>query len=162
MIEQVLEKMKEVLQIHLADELDRQDANADDGILCDKVSSYVIGDQIMPSTGFPVIVLRAESMEQDLFASGVKDVNYRIAIGVGVSDTDHDRAQRKLWRTMRAIECALEVFAPGNSPIIEYKTEGMDYHAPLFSIEEGKSTEKAGIIQAMVKERLSSYTAGQV
>lgn len=162
MIEQVLEKMKDVLQINLGAELDRQDVNANDGIICEKVQSYVIGDQVMPSTGFPVIILRAESMEQDLFASGVKDVNYRIAIGVGVSDTDHDRSQRKLWRTMRAIECALEVYAPSNSPIIEYKTEGMDFHAPLFSIEDGKSTEKAGIIQALVKERLSSYTAGQV
>lgn len=162
MVEQVLNKMKEILEAHLLVELGKQDGHAGDGITCDPIASYIIGDETPPNTGLPAIVLRAEGMSVEHWATGKKDVNYNISIGVAVTDTDEDRSQRKLWRTMRAVESALEINAPGNSPIIEYKTIGMDFHASLFEIDDGRSTEKGGIIQSQVMERLDSYSTAQV
>lgn len=162
LVEDVLEKIKELLEDNLTAELTRQDDHADDGIECDEVVSYVIGDEIPPTPGLPVVLIRAEGTEQVLYATKKKDVNYRVSIGVCVTDTDADRSQRKLWRTMRAIENTMEIHAPGASPIIDYKTESMDFHAPLFTVEEQRSTEKAGIIQATFMERLDSYTAAQI
>lgn len=163
MIEGVLDTMRTVLVSKMTEELGKQDGLNGGSIICEPIASILIGDETPPNTGLPAIVLGAENMgDIEHSVSGKKDANYNISIRVAVTSTDEDISQRRLWRTMRAIECALEVYLIGQNSIIDYKTVDMNFHASVFEIEDGRSTEKGGIIQAQVKERLTAYVSGQV
>jgi len=162
MIEQVLKEMKRLLETKLPQELEKQEGAAGDGIVLGPVNTILIGDQTYQATGLPAIILQPISAEDALWATGKKDVSYRVAIGVATTDTDEDRSQVKLWRTIRAVENVFEIYAPGSVPIINYQTIGIDYKVSLFEIDEDKSTEKGGVLSALVVERLDSYTSTQI
>jgi hypothetical protein len=163
MLENVLDTMKSCLEAHMTEELGKQDGHAANGITCLPIASYIIGDETPPNTGLPAIILRGDSTaEITQFVQGKKDVSYNIAIGVAVTSTDEDTSQRMLWRTMRAIENVLENYLPGVGQIIEYKTTDLNFHASIFTIEDGRSTEKGGFVTAQVKERMDAYTPGQI
>lgn len=163
MIERVLDTIKTVLDERMTIELGKQDGINGGGIVCDSIASIQVGDDTPPNTGLPAIIIKPEgAAEVNYSVSGKKDVTYSVYISATVTDTDEDRSQRKLWRTLRAIECALEVYLIGKNDIIDYKTVAIDYVESTFGIVEGRSTEKSGILQTQVKERLSAYVEGQV
>jgi hypothetical protein len=164
LVEDVLKEMKRVLRDHLTQELDKQNVHAADGIVCDPVleDNIILGDETPPNYGLPAIVIRTESSETSQWATGKKDVNYDVTIAVATTDTTEDSSQKKLWRTIRAIETCFEVYLPGRLGIIDYKTISVDYKASIFEIDENSSVEKGGIMQAKVLERLDAYTATQI
>lgn len=147
---------------HLPEALNVQDAHHNDGVLCDDVRTFLIADEIPGSKGLPAVVIRAEGESQDLKATSLKDVMYDVTIGLCVTDTNHERANSKKFRTLRAIENVLESKARQSGIIQDYQTTGKDYQAQLFTVEEPNSTEKGGTISAIVTERVTAYTEGQV
>lgn len=162
MIEQVLNEMKRLLEVYLPEELKAQEGRAGDGIVLGPVNTILIGDDTYQETGLPAVVMVPNGSEASLWATGKKDLNHAISIGVATTDSDEPRSQLKLWRTLRAVECVLEKHAPGSGPIINYQTVGIDYKMSLFEIDENKSTEKGGALSALVLERLDAYTSTQI
>lgn len=162
MVENVLNEMKRLLDHHLPAELARQDGQFGDGITLDQVNTILVGGATPNSYGLPAVVLSPREMQATQWATGKKDVEYEIDIAVAVTDTDEDVSQKRLWRTMRAIENVFEIFGPGSGPIINYVTTGANFEASLFDMDENKSTEKGGILSARVMERLGAYVSTQI
>ena len=162
MIEDVFNTMKEVLELRTPSELEKQNGKYKDGITLENIAQILVGDETITEKGLPAIILRAEGAEMQHWLTTKKDVVYTITIGVAVTDTDEQVSQKRLWRTIRAIENALEIYLPGQSGILEYKTENLDYNVPLFDFDESKSTEKGGVITASVTERVDAYVTSQL
>jgi hypothetical protein len=164
LIEDVLTSMKELLTFHLAEELERQDGKFGDGIILDKVpeTSILVGEDSLPSSGLPVVILRGETTDFEQNVTTKKDASHNILIGVGVTDTDEARSKKRLWRTMRAVENVFEIHATNYESIVNYTSEGMDYNIPILGIEDDQSTEKGGQINAVVLEQLTAYNAAQL
>ena len=161
MIADVLNEIKRILETHLPDELAKQDGHAGDGVVCDPFRSIQF-DETQPNNGFPAIVIRPEEMVPTHWATGVKDVDYTISIGIVTTDTVEENSLKKLWRSLRAVENALEAWATSGGVIMNIKTTGINYQAGLFSVQGGAGVEKAGILQVVATERLRSYSKIQV
>ena len=163
MVEDVLQTMKTILEDKLSVELTKQEGKYGDQVKLDTLAQILIGDETITEKGLPLAVLRAESSEIALWATNKKDVSHEISIGIVVSDTDEGASQKKLWRTMRAVESCFEINAPSyNEYIIDYQTTTHAFNVSIFELEESKSTEKGGIISATVLERQDAYVAAQL
>lgn len=162
MIEDVMNTVKSVLELRLKAELEKQDGKYADGIVLKDAKQILLGDGAITEKGLPLILITTEGAEMQNFLTTKKNVIHAINISVAVTDTNEEKSQKRLWRTMRAIENVLEIYLPGNNGILEYTTQNFDYNIDLFGIDASESTEKAGVINSTITERVDAYTSGQI
>lgn len=163
MIERVLFSMKHKLAVYLNDELTRQQGQFNDGIVLDSVKEIGIGSGEQPGEkGFPFITILPEGLEQVVYTNHVKDQQYSVNVGVIIDDIQAATAERKLWRTMRAVENVLETRVIDGDPIIFYETDTMNFNGSLFRAGDEQNKIKVGIISVTVKARSEAYKINQV
>lgn len=162
MVEEALNSMKKIVELYLNTQLAKQDVHYADGLFLEPMAQVLLGDDLPNEKGWPGVAIKCDGISQTLYMTSKKDVTYNLSIGIIVNDTDDKRAQKRLWRTMRAVESTFEIHCAGFDGIIDYKTDSMDFSASVFGIDDQKSTLKGGIIGASIVKRLDAYNVTQV
>ncbi len=114
-IERVVNRVIACLKANLPGELDTQDANWNDGItLADIPDGSVAGEpdcyfrRYYADPMLPACYVFAKSWEATARLSGHKDVDHEIVVVFLLADTDPEACFKRMSRTMRAAELAIE------------------------------------------------------
>lgn len=108
MIEDIVNKIKLMLETNLPARLDEIEASRNDGIVLNDIAAYYVTNRLKDMlVSFPCIFILGEETPSANRIGKKRDFRHRIIIRIFIRDVDEEILQRQLWRYMEAVEKVL-------------------------------------------------------
>ncbi len=108
MIEDIVNKIKSLLETNLPAKLDAIEAARNDGIVLNNIAAYYVTNRLKDMiVNFPCIFILGEETPSANRIGRKREFRHKIIIRIFIRDVDEEILQRQLWRYVEAVEKVL-------------------------------------------------------
>lgn len=159
MIEQVLKDIRDAIKDNIAAELTAVEAlfTGAEAISLVAPKTYFLGersDALLKAQEYPLVIVEPARSEETYWTTPKEDQEHLVGVLLAVIDDEVERLGKRVWRTMRAIEVALEKKVRTNGRVIGMRGLAITWGGVEAA---GSAFRKAAMLEARFVEREDSY-----